>query len=62
MKRTRKTRPVPKGSSPAAEVDELTLINPNAAGIDIAADELWVSVRADRDPRLCAALACAHRT
>lgn len=51
MKRVRKTRPVAPVSKPAAEVDELTVINPNAAGIDIAANEVWVSVRADRDPQ-----------
>ena len=27
----------------------LTVIHPNAAGIDIGQDEMWVSVRADRD-------------
>jgi transposase len=31
-------------------VDELTILNENAAGIDIGLDEAWVSVRADRDP------------
>jgi len=50
MNRARKTRHVPKPVRPGAEVDELTLINSNAAGIDIGMDETWVSVRADRDP------------
>lgn len=31
------------------ETDALTVINPNAAGIDIGMDETWVSVRTDRD-------------
>ena len=34
---------------PVAEVDTLTTIHPNAAGVDIGMDETWVSVRADRD-------------
>jgi transposase len=50
MSRTRKTRRVPATAKRAAEVDELTLINPNAAGIDIGLDDMWISVRADRDP------------
>jgi transposase len=36
---------------PLAEVDELTILNSNSAGIDIGMDETWVSVRADRDPQ-----------
>lgn len=36
---------------PTAEVDELTIINVNAAGIDIGAAESWVSVPANRDPQ-----------
>ncbi len=50
MSRARKTCPVPKPAKPVAEVDALTIINANAAGIDIGLDEMWVSVRADRDP------------
>jgi len=34
-----------------AEVDELTIINANAAGIDIGLAESWVSVPANRDPQ-----------
>ncbi len=49
MNRVRKARPAAKTAKPVAEVDALTLINPNAAGIDIGMDEMWVSVRADRD-------------
>jgi transposase len=49
MRHARKTRQAPKVSTPAAEVDVLTVIHPNAAGIDIGQDEMWVSVRADRD-------------
>jgi len=44
-----RTRQAPKTVKPVAEVDALTLLNPNAAGIDIGLDEMWVSVRADRD-------------
>jgi transposase len=36
---------------PIPEVDELTIINPNAAGIDIGLAESWVSVPANRDPQ-----------
>jgi len=49
MRHARKTRQTPKVSTQAAEVDVLTVIHPNAAGIDIGQDEMWVSVRADRD-------------
>ena len=49
MNRTRKARPAAQAAQPAAEVDALTRLNPNAAGIDIGMDEMWVSVRADRD-------------
>jgi transposase len=49
MSRARKT-PVPKTAQPVAEVDALTIIHANAAGIDIGLDEMWVSVPADRDP------------
>ena len=49
MTRTRKARQVPETKRPMAEVDSLTTINANAAGIDIGMDEMWVSVRADRD-------------
>ncbi|MBI2957528.1 MAG: IS110 family transposase [Chloroflexi bacterium] len=31
--------------------DALTILNANAAGIDIGLEEMWVSVRADRDPQ-----------
>jgi transposase len=55
MRRTRKNPATRKGTAqtppPApAAVDELTVLNANAAGIDIGLDEMWVSVRADRDP------------
>ncbi len=50
MSRARKTRPVSKPAKPVAEVDALTILNANAAGIDIGLEEMWVSVRADRDP------------
>lgn len=50
MSRVRKARQVPHTAKPVAAVDTLTLINSNAAGIDIGMDEMWVSVRADRDP------------
>jgi transposase len=51
MTHARKTRPIPEMPGPIAEVDELTIINSNSAGIDIGMDETWVSVRADRDPQ-----------
>jgi transposase len=44
-----RARKAPKTVKPVAEVDALTMLNPNAAGIDIGMDEMWVSVRADRD-------------
>jgi transposase len=44
-----RTRKAPKTVRSVAEVDALTMLNPNAAGIDIGMDEMWVSVRADRD-------------
>ena len=46
MSRARKARKTIKS---VAEVDTLTILNRNAAGIDIGMDEMWVSVRADRD-------------
>ena len=49
MSRNRKSRQTSPTAKQAAEVDLLTVINPNAAGIDIGMDEMWVSVRADRD-------------
>jgi transposase len=49
MSRNRKSRQTSPSAKQAAEVDSLTVINPNAAGIDIGMDEMWVSVRADRD-------------
>jgi transposase len=49
MSRARKTQ-APKPAQPVAEVDALTVLNANAAGIDIGLQEMWVSVRADRDP------------
>jgi transposase len=53
MRRARKTHPTRPASPTAkpAEVDSLTVLRPNAAGIDISVDELWVSVREDRDPQ-----------
>jgi transposase len=50
MKRARKTRPTAPTAKQVAEVDSLTVLHPNAAGIDIGVDEMWVSVREDRDP------------
>lgn len=50
MKRVRKTRQAHPTAKQVAEVDSLTVLHPNAAGIDIGVDELWVSVREDRDP------------
>ena len=49
MNRTRRAGPAGQAAKPVAEVDALTMMNPNAAGIDIGMDEMWVSVRADRD-------------
>ena len=39
----------PKTPKQVAEVDSLTIIHSNAAGLDIGLEEMWVSVRADRD-------------
>ena len=50
MRRARKTRQTTPTAKPMAEVDSLTVLHPNAAGIDIGVDEMWVSVREDRDP------------
>lgn len=50
MSHARKVSQALKPAKPVAEVDALTTLNPNAAGIDIGGDEMWVSVRADRDP------------
>ena len=50
MRRTRKTRQTSPTAKQVAEVDSLTVLHPNAAGVDIGVDELWVSVREDRDP------------
>lgn len=49
MSRSRKN-PNPT-TQPVAAVDVLTIINANAAGIDIGMAESWVSVPADRDPQ-----------
>ncbi len=49
MSRARKN-PTPTTQS-VAQVDVLTIINANAAGIDIGLAESWVSVPADRDPQ-----------
>jgi transposase len=38
-------------TTPVAEVDALTVIHPDAAGIDIGQAESWVSVPADRAPQ-----------
>lgn len=49
MNRVRKnTKPT---IPPTTAVDELTMINPNAAGIDIGQASSWVSVPANRDPQ-----------
>ncbi len=50
MSRARKTRQGSPPAKPVAEGDALTVLNSNAAGIDIGLEEMWVSVRADRDP------------
>jgi transposase len=49
MSRTRKHRA--PSTPPVAEVDELTIIHPHAAGIDIGQTESWVSVPATCDPQ-----------
>ncbi len=49
MRRTRNPQAAETPSAPAA-VDELTVLHPHAAGIDIDVEHAWVSVRADRDP------------
>ena len=49
MSRSRKNS-MPATSAPA-EVDELTIIHPNAAGIDIGQASSWVSVPTNRDPQ-----------
>lgn len=49
MSRVRKARPATPPAKQAAAVDTLTVMHPNAAGIDIGQDEMWVSLRADRD-------------
>lgn len=55
MSRTRKhatsrTRTAQTPPPAPAAVDALTVLHANAAGIDIGLDEMWVAVRADRDP------------
>jgi|SRR5579872_51609 transposase len=45
MARKRKT----KRSGQAAKPEEIPILNPNAAGMDIGADEIYVAVPADRD-------------
>src|SRR5712691_10477849 len=42
MKHHRKTKPVP--------TNDWVTLNPNAAGLDIGASEIWVAVPIDRDP------------
>jgi transposase len=48
MSRARKVQSGSRSPQPKAAVDSLTVINPNAAGIDIGVDEIWVSVPEDR--------------
>ena len=48
MKRAKKTAQPPVRSE-AAEVDSLTVLNPNAAGMDIDSESVWVSVPENRD-------------
>jgi transposase len=43
--------PTDQNKSPSNPSSDLTLLNPNAAGIDIGSGEHWVSVPADRDPQ-----------
>ena len=49
MRQTRKTRQTAPSAKPVAEVDSLTVLHPNAAGIDLGVADRWVSVREDRD-------------
>jgi transposase len=49
MSRTRKPSQQLSTPQPDTQLDELTRIHPNAAGIDLHLDEMWVSVPADRD-------------
>ena len=43
--------PVPQRTPKTPHIDGLPLIHPNAAGIDIGADQIVVAVPADRDPQ-----------
>jgi transposase len=49
MSRARKRSQKSPTAKPVTQVDELTMMRPNAAGIDLHMDEMWVSVPADRD-------------
>jgi transposase len=49
MSPTRKAKPTAQPVKAEPKVDALTVLNANAAGIDIGMEEMWVSVRADRD-------------
>jgi hypothetical protein len=35
--------------APSKETESLIIVNPDAAGLDIGQDEIWVCVPADRD-------------
>jgi len=48
MKRAKKADP-PQASSSVAEVDPLTVLHRDAAGMDIDSASVWVSAPADRD-------------
>lgn len=49
MSRARKHSQASPTAKPVTQVDELTMMRPNAAGIDLHMDEMWVSVPADRE-------------
>jgi len=49
MSRTRKRSQELPTTKPDMQTDELTMMNPNAAGIDVHLEEMWVSVPTDRD-------------
>jgi transposase len=48
-RRARSTRPT-RSATTSVEDESLAILHPNAAGVDLSVDEVWVSVRPDRDP------------
>jgi len=48
-----RARKAPKTVKPVAEVDALTMLNPNAAGIDIGMDEMWSRCGRTETRNLC---------